>query len=58
MSLFRTGSSQSMAVAAIANFGLAMPEKIENWRRLQDECRDNPGATGAIAFGEALAPKP
>ena len=45
-------------VAALTNYGLATPEQIEIWRSLLDEWRDNPGASGAIAFGEAIASKP
>ena len=45
-------------VAALTNYGLATPEQIEIWKSLLDEWRDNPGASGAIAFGEAIASKP
>ncbi len=45
-------------IAALTNFGLATHEGIESWRRLLGEWRDNPAASGAIAFGEAIATKP
>ena len=58
-------------LAALTNYGLATPEQIEIWKSLLDEWRDNPGASGAIAFrdclprlpsaiafGEAIASKP
>ena len=45
-------------IGALIHFGLATEEQIGLWRRLLDEWRDNPGASGAIAFGEALAVKP
>ena len=45
-------------IAALTHFGLATPEDIDLWRRLLDEWRENPAASGAIAFGEAIATKP
>ena len=45
-------------IAALTHFGLATQETIDQWRRLVDEWRDLPGASGAIAFGEAIAVKP
>lgn len=44
-------------VAALTNFGLATQEQINLWKILLDQWRDNPGASGAIAFGEAIAIK-
>ena len=45
-------------VAALTHFGLATHDEIELWRQLLDQWRDNPAASGAIAFGEAIATKP
>lgn len=45
-------------VAALVHFGLATQENIDEWARLLDEWKDDPGASGAIAFGEAIAVKP
>ncbi len=45
-------------VAALTHFGLATQERVELWRRLLGEWRSNPAASGAIAFGEAIAVKP
>ena len=45
-------------LAALSHFGLATHEDIELWRWLLGEWRDNPAASGAIAFGEAIATKP
>lgn len=45
-------------IAALTGYGLATTEEIEQWRQLLDEWRDKPGASGAIAFGEAIARKP
>lgn len=45
-------------IAALTGYGLATAEEIAHWRQLLDEWRDNPGASGAIAFGEAIARKP
>ena len=47
-----------VVVAALTGYGLATAEEIELWRNLLDEWRENPGASGAIAFGEAVALKP
>ena len=47
-----------MVVAALTNYGLVTSEQIKLWKHLLDEWRDNPGAFGAIAFGEAIASKP
>jgi SAM-dependent methyltransferase len=44
--------------AAIVQFGLATQQTLDEWRARIDEWRDNPGAVGAIAFGEAVAVKP
>ena len=41
-------------LAALTNYGLATPEQIEIWKSLLDEWRDNPGASGAIAFRDCL----
>ncbi len=45
-------------IGALIHFGLASQERIDLWKQLLDEWRDNPGASGAIAFGEAIAVKP
>ena len=45
-------------IAALTHFGLATEEEIALWRRLLDEWREKPEASGAIAFGEAIAAKP
>ena len=47
-----------MVVAALTNYGLATADEIELWKNLLDEWRENPGASGAVAFGEAIAAKP
>ena len=41
-------------LAALTNYGLTTPEQIEFWKSLLDEWRDNPGASGAIAFRDCL----
>ena len=46
-----------MVVAALTNYGLATADEIELWKSLLDEWRENPGASGTIAFGEAIATK-
>ena len=46
-----------MVVAALTNFGLATNEQIAQWKSLLDDWRENPGASGPIAFGEAIAAK-
>ena len=45
-------------IAALTHFGLATDDDIALWRRLLDEWREIPAASGAIAFGEAIATKP
>ena len=45
-------------IAALLHFGLATQELIDQWKQLLDQWRDDPGASGAVAFGEALAVKP
>ena len=45
-------------IAALSHFGLATQDDIELWKRLLDEWRENPAASGAIAFGEGIAIKP
>ena len=47
-----------MVIAALTNYGLATQEEIDLWRSLLEDWRENPGASGAVAFGEALAVKP
>ena len=47
-----------MAIAALINCGLASQEEIDLWKDLLDDWRENPGASGAITFGEAVAVKP
>ena len=32
--------------------------RIDRWKELLEQWRDDPGASGAIAFGEAIAIKP
>ena len=44
--------------AAIVQFGLASQQQLDDWRARIDEWKANPGAGGAIAFGEAIATKP
>ena len=45
-------------VAALTGLGLATQEQIDHWKRLLDDWRENPGASGAVAFGEAIATSP
>lgn len=45
-------------IGAATKFGLATHEQFDAWRASLDTWRDLPGATGAIAFGEAIARKP
>ena len=45
-------------IAALTGYGLATQEQIDEWKDLLDQWRDDPGASGAIAFGEAIARKP
>ena len=45
-------------VAAATALGLATPQQFDAWRREADEWRDDPGAVGALAFGEAIGVKP
>ena len=47
-----------MVIAALIKFGLATQEDIDLWKSLLDDWREVPGASGAIAFGEAIATKP
>ena len=44
--------------SAIVQFGLASQQTLDEWQARIDEWRDNPGAVGAIAFGEAVAFRP
>ena len=44
--------------AAIVQFGLASQQELDGWQARIDEWKANPGAVGAIAFGEAVAFKP
>lgn len=44
--------------AALLHFGLATQENIDEWKTLLDQWKEDPGASGAIAFGEAIAVKP
>ncbi len=45
-------------VAALTGLGLATQDQIDEWKDLLGQWRDDPGASGAIAFGEAVARKP
>ena len=45
-------------IAAATAFGLATEEQFAAWRAAIDDWKDNPGAFGALAFGEATAFKP
>ena len=45
-------------LAALAHFGLATQPEIETWRSLLDEWSNLPSASGALAYGEAIATKP
>ena len=47
-----------VVIAALIHFGLATQEQIDLWKDLLDDWLQNPGASGAIAFGEAIASKP
>ena len=44
--------------AAIVKFGLATQQDLDRWQARMDEWKADPGAVGAIAFGEAIASKP
>ena len=44
--------------AAIVQFGLASRQELNGWQARIDEWKANPGAVGAIAFGEAVAFRP
>ena len=44
--------------AAIVQFGLASQQQLDDWQARIDEWKADPGAVGAIAFGEAIAYKP
>ena len=44
--------------AAIVQFGLASQQELDGWQARIDEWKANPGAVGAIAFGEAVAFRP
>ena len=45
-------------VAAATKFGLATQEQFDAWRQGIDEWKSDPGAVGALGFGEAIATKP
>ena len=44
--------------AAIVQFGLASQQELNGWQARIDERKSDPGAVGAIAFGEAVAFRP
>lgn len=44
--------------AAIVKFRLASQQRLDEWQARINAWRANPGAVGAIAFGEAIAYKP
>ncbi len=44
--------------AAVTKFGLATSEQFDGWRQDLDRWKSEPGACGAIAFGEVVARKP
>ncbi len=43
--------------AAIVQFGLATQQELDGWQARIDEWKADPGAVGAIAFGETIARK-
>ena len=45
-------------VAAATQYGLATQEQFDRWRIEIDQWRDEPGAVGGLAFGEATGIKP
>ena len=45
-------------VGAATQFGLATQEQFDQWRAELDQWKDEPGAVGGLAFGEAVAVKP
>ena len=45
-------------VGAAVKYGLATQQQFDEWRGSLDDWKEIPGATGAIAFGEAIARKP
>ena len=45
-------------VAAVAKYGFATQEQLDNWREALDEWKVAPGACGGLSFGEVLARKP
>ena len=45
-------------VAAATRYGLAMQEQFDRWRIEFDQWKDEPGAVGGLAFGEATGVKP
>ena len=45
-------------VAAATQYGLATQEQFDRWLIEIDQWRDEPGAVGGLAFGEATGVKP
>ena len=45
-------------VPAATGYGLATQEQFDRWRIEIDQWRDEPGAVGGLAFGEATDIKP
>ena len=45
-------------MAAVTEYGLTIPGRLEQWRRETGLWKDDPGAVGGIAFGEATGWKP
>ena len=45
-------------VAAAKQYGLATQEQFDRWRIEFDQWKDEPGAVGGLAFGEATGLKP
>ena len=45
-------------VGAATQFGLATQEQFDQWRIELDQWKDEPGAVGGLAFGEAIGVKP
>ena len=45
-------------IAAATGYGLATEQQFAEWRALIDAWKEDPGAFGALAFGECIATKP
>ena len=42
----------------VTKYGLATQQQLDEWRGDHDRWRDEAGAVGALAFGEAIGRKP